>query len=592
MSDETLVSRLLAHADHDPDRPLFIYLAESGAETGTLTRRDLAARSANLAAVLEQRVPASDNAQRLALLLFPTGPEFIVAYFACLMARIIAIPVPMPLPNRPLHGLDAIVESTRLGTALCAAANVETLGRALAATPRLAQIELLAIDALDAPAAAPRLPATEDVAFLQFTSGSTGRPKGVVVSHANLIANQRMITEGMALSADSTFVNWLPHFHDMGLIGTLLQPVYSGSVCYVMSPATFAKRPIRWLSAISGKPRAVGGSPNFGYDLCVSRIPEGQEAGLDLSGWDVAFTGAEPIHARTIDRFVERFAAVGFRRGAVYPCYGMSEVTLFAAGAAPGQGPVMRDLDRSALEHGTARPAAEGVYRAVSSGRLWPGQTIAIADPDTGARLPEGQIGEIWTAGAHVAGGYWGQPEATAEAFGARLAGEPDSPAFLRTGDFGFLSEGEVFVTGRRKEMMIVAGRNLYPHDLEEPAQLCHPDIRDTAVFAVDPDLAGERVVAVIEVEGESRQLLRNADPAAPPPAGLAVLARAVRGAVGAAFDIAVAQVWLVLPGRIPKTTSGKTQYGAIRRSFLDLPAAARSGELILQTGSESSQMR
>jgi len=396
----------------------------------------------------------------------------------------------------------------------------------------------------------------------------------------------------MGLSADSTMVTWLPHFHDMGLIGGMLQPAYSGSIAYIMSPATFAKRPIRWLSAISGKTRVVGGAPNFAYDLCVSRIPPGQEAGLDLSGWDVAYTGAEPIHASTIDRFVERFSAVGFRRRAVYPCYGMSEATLFAGGAVAGGGPVVLDLDRAALERGMARPAGDAAYRAVSSGRMWGGQRAVIADPETGAALPDREVGEIWISGDHIAGGYLGQPEATAEAFGARLAGDVDSPAFLRTGDLGFLADGELFVTGRRKEMLIVAGRNLYPHDLEEPARLCHPDIRSTAVFAVDPDLSGERIVAMVEVEGESRQLLRGADPSETPPAPLTALARSVRGAVATAFDVAVAQIWLVMPGRIQKTTSGKTRYGAIRQSFLDLPAAARGAELVLQAGAESMQVR
>jgi acyl-CoA synthetase (AMP-forming)/AMP-acid ligase II len=582
---ETVLDRLLARADREPDRRAYVYLSESGAEAGALTFRNLAERAASAAAALARRRPKPP----LAVLLFPTGPEFITAYFACLMAQVAAIPVPMPLPNRPPHGLEAIVEATGVGIALCAAASAETLERSLAPVPRLAGLDLKPIETLSGNGSLPGRPAADDIAFLQFTSGSTGRPKGVVITHGNLMANSAMSAEGMALTPDTDIVTWLPHFHDMGLIGMLLQSVYTGCTSTVISPASFAKRPVRWLAAISGRPLAVSGAPNFAYDLCVSRIPPGQEAGLDLSGWKVAFSGAEPVRARTIDRFVERFSAIGFRREAIYPCYGMSETTLIAAGAIAGKGPVTRDVDRAALERGTAKPPADPAtaYRTVSSGRALTGQRFAIADPETGALLADDRVGEIWVAGPHVARGYWEQPEATAEAFGARLAGIPASPDFVRTGDLGFVADGELFVTGRRKEMLIVAGRNLYPHDLEEPARACHPDIRDIAVFAIDPDLAGERIVAVVEVEGESRHRLRAADSAADPPAPLAALARAVRGAIGTASDVAVAQVCLVLPGRILKTTSGKTRYAAIRQRFLDLPETLRGGELILQNEPE-----
>jgi acyl-CoA synthetase (AMP-forming)/AMP-acid ligase II len=583
LGGETLVDRLLARADREPDRRAYVYLSESGAETSALTFGDLAARARGAAAALARRRPTPP----LAVLLFHTGPEFITAYFACLMARIAAIPVPMPLPNRPPQGLEAIVAATGVGLALCAASSVEILERSLEQVPGL---DLVPIETLSEDGALPDRPTPSDLAFLQFTSGSTGRPKGVVITHGNLMANSGMSAEGMALAPDTDVVTWLPHFHDMGLIGTLLQSVYTGLTTTVMSPATFAKRPIRWLLAISGRPLAVSGAPNFAYDLCVSRIPPRQEAGLDLSGWKVAFSGAEPVRARTIDRFVERFGAIGFRREAIYPCYGMSETTLIASGAIAGQGPVSRDVDRAALERGTAKPPAEPAfaYRIVSSGRALTGQVFAIADSDTGAPLGDGQVGEIWVAGPHVAGGYWKQPEATAEAFGAHLAGVPGPPDFLRTGDLGFVADGELFVTGRRKEMLIVAGRNLYPHDLEEPARACHPDIRDLAVFAVDPELSGERIVAVVEVEGESRHLLRAADSAADPPAPLAALGRMVRAAIGVAADVAVAQVCLVLPGRILKTTSGKTRYAAIRQRFLDLPADRRAGELILRNETEA----
>lgn len=587
--DETLVDRLYARVEQEPDRRAYVYLAESGIESGALTYRELATRASGAAAELARRRPKPP----LAVLLFPAGPEFITAYFACLMARVAAVPVPMPLPNRPPQGLEAIVAATGVRLALCAEANIETMQRSLASAPGLAGLDLVSIEALAAAGGSPPdRPGAEDIAFLQFTSGSTGQPKGVVVSHANLMVNSAMSGGGMGIGVGTDLVSWLPHFHDMGLIGGLMHAVYSGCTSVVMSPATFAKRPIRWLTAISGRPEVVSGAPNFAFDLCVSRVAPGQEEGLDLSGWKVAFCGAEPIRARTVDRFVERFSAVGFRREAFYPCYGMSETTLIAAGAVRGQGPVTREVDRAALERGTAEPAAGSATaaRVVSSGRALPGQRLTIVDPDGHAPIADGRIGEIWTAGPHVAHGYWENPAATAEVFGAHLVGPPDRTDFLRTGDLGFIADGELFVTGRRKEMLIVAGRNLYPHDLEEPARTCHPDIRGIAVFAVDPDLAGERIVAVVEVEGESRHLLRGADSAGDPPPPLAALGRAVRSAIGAACDVAVAQVCLVLPGRILKTTSGKTRYAAIRQRFLELPADRRGGELILQGGTEAQQ--
>jgi acyl-CoA synthetase (AMP-forming)/AMP-acid ligase II/acyl carrier protein len=361
-------------------------------------------------------------------------------------------------------------------------------------------------------------------------------------------------------------VGWLPLYHDMGLIGNVLQPLYVGARAVLLSPLTFLQRPALWLAAVARYRATTSGGPNFAYDLCARKVGEEEKAGLDLSSWSVAFNGAEPVRAETVERFAAAFAPCGFRRAAFFPCYGLAEATLFVTGGAPGAGPVIRPVDAAALERhqvADAPPGAPG-RALVGCGRAAAGQAVRIVDPESGAPCAPGRVGEVWVAGPSVAAGYWGRPEETARTFGARLAGEGP---FLRTGDLGFLADGELFVTGRRKDLIILRGRNHYPQDLERTAEASHPALRPGcgAAFGVDRD-GEERLVILQEVERSA------ADPAG--------IADAVRRAVAGEHEVAVEEVVLVRSGTVLKTSSGKVRRAACRAAYLagELAVVARTG--------------
>jgi acyl-CoA synthetase (AMP-forming)/AMP-acid ligase II len=407
------------------------------------------------------------------------------------------------------------------------------------------------------------------VAFLQYTSGSTSTPKGVIVTHANILANQRMIAGGFGSSERSVVGSWLPLYHDMGLIGCVMHPLFLGAPGYLMSPVEFLKAPVTWLRMISRYRVTLAGGPNFAYERCVRKVTPAQRVGLDLSSWTIAFNGAEPIRAETVDAFTAAFRDTGFRPEAMYPCYGLAEATLYVTGEPPLRGPVIRAFGVDELERdGRAAPTADpGGRRLVSSGRTWGAQRIVVVDPLEGRPLPDGGVGEIWVRGPNVAKGYWNRAGASAETFDARLP-DGDGP-YLRTGDLGFLLEGELYVTGRIKDLIVVRGRNHYPQDLERTAE--EADSRARAgcgvAFGIEENGA-EQVVIVQEVERDLS------------PEDLARLARAIRRAVASAHDLSPRAVVLLPPGEIPKTSSGKIQRGLTRERYLDgaLPALLTSG--------------
>ena len=584
---ESLVALGRARAATHGEQVMYTFLNDRGEEDGgarlTCAALDLRARAIGAAL---QRLGASG--QR-ALLLYPPGVEFVVAFFGCLYAGVVAVPAYPPRSARMLPRLLEIARDARPALALTTAELKAAIGGLAGQVPELAALRLLATDEVpEASAEGWQDPGAsgEALAFLQYTSGSTAAPKGVMVSHGNLLHNEEMIRQAFGQRAESVIVGWLPLYHDMGLIGNVLQPLYLGARCILMSPIAFLQSPRRWLAAISRYRATTSGGPNFAYDLCVRKIAAADRAGLDLSSWDLAFNGAEPVRAETMERFAAAFGGCGFAPGAFFPCYGLAEATLFVAGGS-GAGaarvaPRIAAFDRVQLEAGEARPlpSDDPASRVlVSCGRPWFGQELAIVDPATLTPCAAGRVGEIWVRGGSVAQGYWRREEASAETFDGRIAGATGAQAgpYLRTGDLGFVEApppgqegpdgaaggGELFVTGRFKDLIIIRGRNLYPQDIELSVERSHPALRAGcgAAFSIEQG-DQERLVVVQELD-------RADGTSAPAPELVEEIADAVRRAVAEEHEAQVQQVVLLRTGTIPKTSSGKIQRHACRAALL-----------------------
>ncbi|HSF42104.1 MAG TPA: amino acid adenylation domain-containing protein, partial [Thermoanaerobaculia bacterium] len=541
-----------------PERTAYVFLADGEEEQDRLTYAALDTRARAIAAALGRAVMPGERV----LLLYPPGLDFIAAFFGCLYAGLIAVPAYPPRSPRMMPRLLSLLADARPAVALASGASLTRVRGWLERTPEAAALSWLATDGLEpAPAGwEPAAPESDDIAFLQYTSGSTSTPKGVMVSHGNLLHNQEMIRRAFGQDEDSVIVGWLPLYHDMGLIGNVLQPLYVGARCVLMSPHSFLQRPQRWLEAISRHGATTSGGPNFAYDLCARKVSPADLAGLDLSRWNVAFNGAEPVRPETLERFATTFAPAGFRREAFYPCYGLAEGTLFAAGGLCGRAPEVRAFEASALEQNRAVPVEAGpapARRLVGCGHAWMEQEIAVVDPETGERCASGQVGEIWISGPSVARGYWGRAEETQRTFGAELPGS--GRPFLRTGDLGVISEGELFVTGRLKDLIILRGRNLYPQDIELTVEASHPALRAGCAAAFPVEVAGEeRLVVVQEIE---RRQQDHVD--------VEAVAEAIRRAVAEEHEARVHEVVLLEAGAIPKTSSGKIQRHACRAGYL-----------------------
>jgi acyl-CoA synthetase (AMP-forming)/AMP-acid ligase II len=398
---------------------------------------------------------------------------------------------------------------------------------------------------------------------LQYTSGSTGDLKGVQISQRALLHNLAQIRDAMRLDVASVGVGWLPHYHDMGLIGTILQPVYTGFRVTLMSPQAFVQRPERWLRAISRFGGNTCGSPNFGYQLCVDRIPDHVVADLDLRSWCLAWSGAEPIQAATLESFAKKFAPCGFRATSFYPCYGLAEATLFVTGSGRGAGPRIKHVSASALELGEIRPAREEDHDAralVGCGFPRRGTSVALVDAADN-RVAPGQVGEVWVHGPSLGSGYWRQLDATREHFGASLAGDPGK-RFLKTGDLGFWDDGQLFLTGRVKDLIIVEGRNIVPQDLEWTAEHSHDEARRAAAFGVD---VGGSEQAALMIEVKTPKTL----------AELKQVGDVVRKQVSSSHDLPLQAVVLVRVGSLPTTTSGKLIRRECRLAYTNGTAAA-----------------
>ncbi|WP_164014463.1 non-ribosomal peptide synthetase [Pyxidicoccus trucidator] len=558
--DATFVDLCRARAAAQGGQEVFTFFDEEGDSTVTYAELDAGARA--VAALLQQHLAPGDRA----LLLYPPGREYVLGFLGCLYAGVVAVPAYPPDPmrlGRTLPRLQALVADCGARVALTTSGIAGLVEPLTADAPDLRALRWLATDAVPASEAeawrAPALSA-DAVAFLQYTSGSTGTPRGVVLKHRQLLHNSGLIARGFDAQPGPVGVIWLPPYHDMGLIGGILQPLFRDIPTVLLPPLFFLQRPLRWLEAVSRFGGTVSGGPNFAFDLCVRKSTPEERAALDLSRWEVAFCGAEPVRAETLERFAEAFAPAGFRPEAFYPCYGLAEGTLIVTGGKRAAVPVVRRLAREALRHGEAREPTDGEVEAVlvGCGTALGGQELRVVDPETGVPCAPGRVGELWVRGPSVAEGYWQRPEETARTFHGRLAGaDPGERPYLRTGDLGVADGGEVFVTGRLKDVLVLRGRNHYPQDLELSVERCHPGLRPGcgAAFAVEVD-GEERLALVQEVSAKVAGDVEE------------VLAR-IRAVLAEEHGVAAHAVVLISAGALPKTSSGKVQRRACREAYL-----------------------
>jgi amino acid adenylation domain-containing protein len=553
----TLVELLRYRAAYQPDRLAFTFLLDGETEAAKFTYQALDVRSRAIAAQLQTLGMSGERA----LLLYPPGLDYLAAFFGCLYAGVVAVPAYPPRNQRNTPRIKAILSDAQAVIALTTTAILGKVQSLMAEKMNLDVMQWLTTDDLDDSIATHWQEPFIDrntLAFLQYTSGSTGTPKGAMLSHGNLIHNAVATYRYMEHSPDSTFVSWLPAYHDMGLIGGILQPLYGGFPCILMPPASFLQRPYRWLKAISDYQGTTSGGPNFAYDLCVHKITPEQRQTLDLSHWSVAFNGAEPIRHDTLERFAAAFAECGFRREAFYPCYGMAEATLMVSGGVQAAAPMVKTVQKAALECNQIVDADgdEEACTLVGCGQSIPNQQVVIAHPETLERCQPDEVGEIWVAGPSVGQGYWNRSQETAQTFQAHLAGTNEGP-FLRTGDLGFLHNGELFITGRAKDLIIIRGRNLYPQDIELTSEHSHPSLRlgSSAAFAIAFQ-DEEKLVVVQEVEFRQKPNVEE-------------VTQTIRQAIAEVHEVQAYAVVLIKAGTIPKTSSGKIQRRACRAAFL-----------------------
>ncbi|MCA2808069.1 fatty acyl-AMP ligase, partial [Microcystis sp. M095S1] len=482
-----------------------------------------------------------------------------------LYAGIIAVPAYPPKRNQKMSRLAAIIKDAQPQIILTTSSMLESIKEKLTDIVDSSALQWLATDSLnnDEEELSYIFPniSSDSLAFLQYTSGSTGTPKGVMISHGNIVHNSASIQKAFELTEKSVSVTWLPSFHDMGLIDGIIQPLYTGFLGVILPPESFLQRPIFWLQAITKYRATHSGGPNLGYELCVEKIAPEQQKNLDLSSWVSAYSGSEPIRRRTIENFITKFQSSGFQSQYFYPCYGMAEATLMITGGNIEDEPVYLNVQSELLENKIVLKADVGrdnYQQMVGCGHAWLDTEVRIVDPETCTQCADNQVGEIWVSGSSIAQGYWHQPEKTTETFQAKLV-DMGERNFLRTGDLGFIQNGELFITGRIKDVIIIWGRNHYPQDIEYSVQQSHKalSLDCGAAFTVEVNNQ-EKLVIVQEVE---RTYLRK----------LAVdeIVSAIRETVALNHGLQVYAILLIKPASIPKTSSGKIQRHACRQGFL-----------------------
>jgi amino acid adenylation domain-containing protein/non-ribosomal peptide synthase protein (TIGR01720 family) len=546
-------------AQHQPDRVAYIFLSDGETEESRLTYGELDVRARTVGAWLQSLLSQGDRV----LLLYPPGLEYLTALFGCLYAGIVAVPAYPPRLNRSLLRIQSLVADAGAVAALTTSSILSRVTPFFSENPQLETLRWLTLDnaaiGLTDGWQKPTI-RDEDLAFLQYTSGSTSTPRGVMLSHRNLLHNERIIQQAFQQSEQSIIAGWLPFYHDMGLIGNVLQSLFVGAPYIFMSPFSFLQRPVRWLQAISRYRATTSGGPNFAYDLCVRKISAEQRATLDLSSWSVAFNGAEPIRAETLERFATTFAACGFRREAFRPCYGLAEATLLVSVSARQETPFIKTISQRSLENNRIAEVTTEEKEArqlVGCGKAISDERILIVNPDSMALCKPDEVGEVWISSPSVAAGYWNNSEETRRTFQAYLSDTGEGP-FLRTGDLGFIADGELFLTGRLKDLIIIRGLNHYPQDIELSVERCHQALRPGCGAAFSVTVEGEERLVLVQ-ETETRQ-----------PVDWQTLIASIREAVGQEHEVQVYAVALVKAGTVPKTSSGKIQRRACRAMFLE----------------------
>ena len=563
---DTFVGYARHWAEARPEAKAFGWLQDGEEETQSLTFRELDLRARAVAGCLQTHYAHAQNV----ILMFPPGLEFIPAFLGCMYAGKTPVPVNTPKRQQAMEKVRNIIEDCKATVCL----SVGELKSDVVAQSDLmgvsVQFDFVMVDGLFSDPATwsgkwgqPDL-RRDSIAFLQYTSGSTGNPKGVAVTHGNLIHNQTQIERAFGHDENTSMVGWLPLFHDMGLVGNVLQPIFNGFTDILMAPAAFIQKPIRWLRAISKYGATTSGGPNFGYDLCVRKKPSDGLDDLDLRTWKVAFNGAEPVRAATVESFYNAYASHGMRRTAHFPCYGMAEATLFITGGPHSQEPIVHTLDANALERNILEPLqpaaiTEGrsVRRIVGCGIPWLDQEIRIVNPNTFAACPPNEVGEIWVSGGNLSVGYWKDQELTESSFRAYTSDTGQGP-YLRTGDLGYLSRMNLFVTGRLKDMIILNGRNHYPHDIEQTSEVCHAAFVAGGAAAFSVDKNGQE--ALIVFQEIRRSFIRGLDENE--------LGGLLRAAIIASHGINVTEIVFVKEGAVPKTSSGKVRRKACKAVF------------------------
>ncbi|HEY0734335.1 MAG TPA: amino acid adenylation domain-containing protein [Herpetosiphonaceae bacterium] len=565
LDSNSLVALLRQQADHKPHEVLYTFLIDGEDRAASMSYAELELRAQAIAAALQ----SLGSEPGRAVLLYPPGLDYIGAFFGCLFAGYVAVPLYPPEPDKPFSRFQSVIEDAQATIALTTRSIFELVQSFIADDPALQALHWLVTDDLSLDSApAWKMPTIkrEDLAFLQYTSGSTGRPKGVMLSHNNLLHNLEHIYHCFDHSAESQGVIWLPPYHDMGLIGGILQPLYGGFPVTLMSPRDFLQRPARWLRAISRYRGTTSGGPDFAYELCLRRVSAEVREQLDLSSWRVAFSGAEPVRSSTLRRFAETFAACGFRSSAFYPCYGLAEATLIVAGGTVAKPPVTHTIEREGLAQGRVVTAQREGQELVGNGASLADQTLRIVRPETGAPCADTEIGEIWVSGASVAQGYWNKPEATQATFRAQLR-DGDTRPFLRTGDLGYIHAGQLYVTGRLKDLIIVRGRNYYPQDIEQTVEQSHAALR-----------AGRGVAFAIELDGEEKLVVAH-EVRSQYTSQAEQIEQTIRQAVMTEHQVQPYDIVLLPAKSIPRTSSGKKQRFACRESYLkQLWTPIRSG--------------